>query len=329
MHPILFRIPLLDIPIYSYGVMLGLSLIVAWYMIMYLGSKERLARDLMSNCFLVTAVLALLGARVLYIITNFDDFDSPAQWLNVREGGIVAYGGFLGGLLGSWLYLRPKKVPLMAWADLVAPTLGTGLLFTRVGCYLFGCDFGGRLPGDAPQWLKSLGTFPKWSLDPTGGGCQAGPESGSPAWAHHVANYDLPEEATASFPVHPTQLYESVAGLIIFGIAMIVWRRRGFRGQVILIAAMAYSVWRFLIEYVRDDPGRGGAFALSTSQLISMGLLPVCVLAYVMIRKRFKERGDPAIPESALQKAAAAEPSASAPTPRSSTTGPRRRRKKK
>lgn len=305
MYPILFHIPSPwgPVPIYSYGVMLGLSLILAWYFIMWLGSKkENLSRELMANSFIVSAIAALIASRVLYILTNLDDFPTLASWFQFRSGGLVAYGGFLGGWFAAWGYLRLKKVPILAWADLVAPTLGSGLLFTRIGCYLYGCDFGARLPADAPGWLKSLGTFPHWPEDiqPADVACSQDMD-GSPAWNHHVREYDLPFDADASFAVHPTQIYESVAGLTLFAVGMFVWSRRSFRGQVILIVAGLYGSWRFFVETIRDDPERGAALGFSTSQLISIALVPICAIAYIIIRKRVKEHGDVKIPRSALQ----------------------------
>lgn len=298
MHPILVTLPTPwgKLPIYSYGVMLGTSLIIAWYIIMWLGSrKDGLDREVMANCFIATAVSAIAGARILYIFTNLHEFHTFSQLFALRSGGLVAYGGFLGGLLGSWGFLKLKKVPLAPWADAVAPTLGTGLLFTRIGCYLYGCDFGKPLSASAPGWLKALGTFPHWNL---GADAQqfvcAEAQQGSPAWVHHVKTMHLPMDAAASLPVHPTQIYESLAGLTIFGITMLVWRYRQFRGQVILVAAMAYGLWRFAIEFLRDDPERGAMFGFSTSQLISLAIVPICGLGYVVLRKRAIERGEPA-----------------------------------
>lgn len=330
MHPILVQIPTPwgAIPIYSYGVMLGLSLIVAWYFIMYWGhKKEGLDKELMANCFIVTAIVAIVGARLLYILTNLDHFNSFGEWFAFRSGGLVAYGGFLGGFLGSWLYMRSKGVPILAWADIVAPTLGSGLFFTRIGCYLYGCDFGEPLKKTAPGWLKTLGTFPHWQYGATGGPKLLCDQTidGSPAWSWHVSQYDLPTTASASLPVHPTQLYSSLAGMLLFGIAMLVWRNRKFRGQVILAMTGSYAVWRFIIEYVRDDPQRGEAFGFTTSQLISMALVPVVVLAYLALQKRWREHGDVAIPASAL----AGPEGGDAKEPEAATSPSARRIKKK
>ncbi len=306
MHPVLFEIPT---PwgsqyIYSYGVMLGLSFVMGWQFVMHFGVKhEGIERKVLETCFLVTAVSAIVGGRLLYVLTNPEAFEGqPAlQLVNLRAGGMVAYGGFLGGAVGAAVYLRIRKVPFLAFADSAAPALAAGLACTRVGCYLYGCDFGGRLSADAPGWLKDLGTFPRWD--------QFGDRlRGAPAWSYHVDLYGLSREATYSYPVHPTQLYEVTAGLLLLAMVLLIFRRRRFRGQVILSLAMAYGVYRFFFEYVRDDPQRGEAFGFSTSQLISLTLVPVAAVAYSVMRKNplppIDQRSTPAEPAIADRKSA-------------------------
>ncbi len=287
MHPVLFEVPT---PwggqyIYSYGVMLGLSLVMGWHFVMFFGKqKEGLERDLLANCYLITAVSAIVGGRLLYILTNMEAFDSPLKWFNLRTGGMVAYGGFLGGAVGAAIYLRRRNVPFLAFADAAAPALAAGLACTRVGCYLYGCDFGKRLSEQAPGWLKALGTFPRWDQF-------SGRLHGSPAFSRHVQVHYLPQDAAHSFPVHPTQLYAVAAGLLLLVLTLVVWKRRQFRGQVILVLTMAYGAWRFVVEYWRDDPERGEAFGFSTSQLISMALIPVAASFYVFMRNKARDAG--------------------------------------
>ncbi len=275
MHPVLFEIGGREI--YSYGVMLGLSLVVAWFVIMELGERrEGLSREVMATTFIVTAIVAIVFSRVLYIVTNLEEMGDPLEWLDLRKGGLVAYGGFLGGLLGSWLVLRRHpNVSLNGWADVTAPTLGLGLGLTRIGCYLFGCDFGATLSADAPKLLRDWGTFPRES----------------PAWVHHVTTYDHSPLSNYSLPVHPTQLYESAFGFALAGFAFWLWSRRRFRGQVILAVTGLYGTWRFLIEYVRDDPERGFYFGFSTSQLISLALVPAVGFAYHALSKAARAKG--------------------------------------
>jgi phosphatidylglycerol:prolipoprotein diacylglycerol transferase len=288
MHPILFEIPTPwgPLPIYSYGVMLGTSMILGWSIVMFFGKRERYFADekknddFLANAFIVCALSAIVGARILYMITNPDEFPTPADWFALRRGGLVAYGGFLGGFIAAIVYVRQMHgVGLLRFSDGAAPALALGLGLTRIGCYLYGCDFGARLSDDAPSWLVSAGTFPHWEDN-----------TGSPAWSHHVQEYDLAFDADHAYPVHPTQLYESSVGIVLFALCMFVWSRRQFHGQVLLTLTMAYGVWRFLIEYLRDDPERGEAFGFSTSQWISLALVPLAGFTYFAELQRWKQK---------------------------------------
>jgi phosphatidylglycerol:prolipoprotein diacylglycerol transferase len=246
-----------NVPIYAYGVMLGISLVVGWYLTLPLSEKDGLPKETMANCYVITALAALAGARLLYVVTNPDEFKSVWDLFALRNGGLVAYGGFIGGLLGSWAYLAPKKIRLLAWADDAVPSLASGLLITRIGCYLFGCDFGTRLSDRAPHWLKTLGTFPHWTAGTLASG------EGSPAYVRHLDLYrgsPLEQELlkmNSSFPVHPTQLYESLVGLGL--LVLLLWQRKytRFRGQVFFLFVFAYGFLRFVLELWRDDVERG------------------------------------------------------------------------
>jgi phosphatidylglycerol:prolipoprotein diacylglycerol transferase len=254
-HDVSYSAP--NVPIYAYGVMLGVSLVVGWYLTLPLADRDGLPKETMANCYVVTALAALAGARLLYVATNTDEFKSVFDLFALRNGGLVAYGGFLGGLLGSWAYLAPKRIRLLAWADDAVPSLASGLLITRLGCYLFGCDFGTRLSDGAPHWLKTLGTFPHWASGTLASG------EGSPAYVRHLELYrgtPLEQELVkmnSSFPVHPTQLYESIVGLLL--LVLLLWQRRytRFRGQVFFLFVFGYGFLRFLLELWRDDVERG------------------------------------------------------------------------
>src|SRR4030095_791491 len=80
--------------------------------------------------------------RLLYVFTNWSEFDSLTQVVMVNRGGLVAYGGMIGGFLASWYGCRKRKIPLLQWADVAAPSVVLGTAITRVGCLMFGCDYG-------------------------------------------------------------------------------------------------------------------------------------------------------------------------------------------
>ena len=282
MHPILLRLPG-GVPIYSYGVMLGLSIVVGSFISRYFAEKrDGVDPALTGWLYATTIVSALFGARLLYVLTNLERFDGLADFIRLTDGGLVAYGGFLGGFLGSWLYLRKQNIKLMPWADVAVPSLACGLLITRIGCYLFGCDFGKRLPADAPGFLVKMGTFPHWTSGTLDGGGE-----GAPAWSKHLdaAGHGTPAASELlkmnhSWPVHPTQIYESIVGLVLLSI--LLWQRKHqrFRGQIFFLFAFAYGYLRFLIEMLRDDSERGefGTFPL---HFFVPGSLFIIALAFV------------------------------------------------
>lgn len=261
-----------NIPIYSYGVMLGLSLVVGWYLTLGLAERDGLPKETMANNYVVTAIAAVAGSRILYILTNLNEFDSLGAMFAMRKGGLVAYGGFLGGLAGSYFFLRRHKLPLLPWADVAVPSLASGLMITRIGCYLFGCDFGQPLKDNAPALLKKLGTFPHWAA----GTLDAG--EGSPAWVQHVKQRGLSPTAEHSLAVHPTQLYESMVGLLLLVLLLWARKRQQFRGQIFFLFAYAYGVARFLLEILRDDAERGSI----PPSLPEHVLLPLCLVIFAI-----------------------------------------------
>jgi phosphatidylglycerol:prolipoprotein diacylglycerol transferase len=298
MHPILVRIPLpgwkflgdlSSIPIHSYGVMLGLSLVVGWYLTLGLAERDKLPKETLANCYVFTALSAVVMSRILYYVTNPSEFKSFWEIFALWRGGLVAYGGFLGGFLGSVIYLRRQKFPLWPWADVAAPSLASGLMLTRVGCYLFGCDFGKRLPESAPDWLKKLGTFPHWAEGTVPHG------SGAPAWVQHVQNHWLDTDSTSSLPVHPTQIYESLVGATL--LALLFWVRKNlrFRGQVFLVFTFGYGVLRFLLEMIRDDLERGEFGPHIPEHILIAGGLLIFAAAYAVFMA-------PSIEDSTMRK---------------------------
>jgi phosphatidylglycerol:prolipoprotein diacylglycerol transferase len=267
------RFTLESLPIYSYGAMLCLSIVVGWFLTLGLGAREGLPRELLANCYFVTAIAALIGSRLLYVLTNPGEFRDLLEVLAVRRGGLVAYGGFLGGFCGSTVYLRRRGVALLPWADVAVPSLASGLLLTRIGCYLFGCDFGKPLSAAAPAWLKHLGTFPRWPSDVLEG-------AGSPAWLQHVDLRGLSVSSPTSLPVHPTELYESLVGAVLLAMSCWLARRRRFPGELFFAFTFAYGYLRFLLEIVRDDTERGSFGPALPEPVFIAGVLLIFAAAF-------------------------------------------------
>jgi phosphatidylglycerol:prolipoprotein diacylglycerol transferase len=293
MHPVMFEIPT---PwggqlVYSYGLLLGLSLIAGWFLLMRLGIRRGVDADRLANTFLVGVASALVGSRLLFVIAHLEMFASAAQWFDVRTGGLSTEGAWLGGFAGSALYLRLKRAPVLPVADAASPGLALGLLLTRIGNYLHGSDFGTRLGEGAPAWLRRLGTFPRWE-DPYAH------LQGSPAWRLHVREHDLPPEAASAFPVHPTQLYEALCALGLLGLVWLIYRRRQFEGQAFLALVWAYGLAKLLLDPLVEDPERTRLFDFTLGQLLAMLSMAVASLVWTDRRKRARQdvAWQPALP---------------------------------
>jgi phosphatidylglycerol:prolipoprotein diacylglycerol transferase len=300
MYPILFIIPGIDLPIYSYGVMLGISLVLGYYIITALGKRDGLPMEKMTSCFIWTCVCAIAGARILYVLTNLSSFSDASflDMVNMRKGGLVAYGGFIGGFLGGWVYASRNGIRIAEWGDLVAPSLGTGLGITRIGCLLYGCDYGKPISEDAPGILKSIGlTFPNWSTRfpqltsefEQQIGCMTGSFKGSPAFHHHVIMGLSKMGDAASALVYPTQLMEVANGWIAFAITMLVRRKTTFRGQTFCVFVMYYGLTRTFMEMIRGDTQRGNVGVLSTSQLVGIITFLLAMVMMYVLAKRAKQ----------------------------------------
>jgi phosphatidylglycerol:prolipoprotein diacylglycerol transferase len=252
--------------IYSYGLMFGSSLFIGWLVVAHFGGKDGLDEGQLGTCYTIAAVGSIVVARLLYLITQPEEMQGGLlDMLNTRRGGMVAYGGLIGSSLGSIIYCRMKKMPLLLWADAAILAVALGTAITRLGCLLYGCDYG-RVARTLPWGIR----FPP----------------GSPAHADHVQRHLIEATAAWSERVHPTQLYESALGLGVFLLLLWVRARRRFAGQLFLLFVLVYGVGRYLIEVYRGDEDRAFVGWFSTSQLISLCTMAVALGLYVMLHRR-------------------------------------------
>jgi phosphatidylglycerol:prolipoprotein diacylglycerol transferase len=218
---------------------------------------------------------AILGARTLYVITFWrEEFagQSPLEILEVWRGGLVFYGGLIGASLSFILYTRLKKLPLWKGADILAPSIALGYVFGRLGCLMNGCCFG--RPCDLPWAIR----FPNQSF----------------AWKHQHS-LGLVDTSDRSLAVHPTQIYEALLNLGLYGALAWLYRRKRFDGQVFAIYLVCYALLRSFVEMFRGDyPTYQHYLGGSTTpaQLVSIAILAAgLVLLWVLPRAAGRQRG--------------------------------------
>lgn len=140
MYPILFSLGRLHV--YTHGLLMAIGGIVGGLTIYYLARQKKLPTDFVLDLCVYSLFAGIIGARILFVILYFDQFQSFREMLYIWYGGLVSYGGLIGGLLIAWLYLRAKKQPVLKWFDLGVIGLLVGWVFGRVGCLLNGDSVG-------------------------------------------------------------------------------------------------------------------------------------------------------------------------------------------
>src|SRR5437016_4546384 len=158
MYPELFRIPVVNIPIYGYGVMLVIGFLLALELAKYLARRAGLDPELFVNAGLIALVAGIVGARLSHVLENWPTYTDASRsfWANfwdaviIRSGGLTFYGGLILAFPACIAYGLWKKVPIRLGMDVVAPCIMVGLGIGRVGCFLNGCCYGAPCRADFP-----------------------------------------------------------------------------------------------------------------------------------------------------------------------------------
>lgn len=243
----------------TYFILVGLSSLAAFMIAVRLARRDGADLFLQKRALMVTYLAALAGGYVLESMRMVPVALATGSIRPVLEAGRSAYGGLLFALVGAILYLRRTGQPVGAFLDRAA--IGGGIVFccVRTGCFLAGCDYG--QPTAAAWGMR----FP----------------SGSLAAMDHAQRGWVPA-GFPSLPVHPTQLYEALLGLLGAAAAAFLLNRRPrgaeADGTAFLSFLTVYAVGRFTIELLRGDTTRGLYLGLSTAQYISIGLLGSCAV---------------------------------------------------
>jgi len=262
MHPRLFEVG--PLTVYTYGVLLAAAYLLGLKLAMVRAEKRGLDATRILDLGIYIIVSALVGAKLLLLATDFRSFTSdPRELLTLVRSGGVFYGGLILAVGVSLWYIRHAKLPLWTTCDAFAPGIALGHVVGRFGCFFAGCCYG------RPTTLPWGITF----TDPLA-----------------AANVGTP----LGVPLHPTQLYEAGAEFLILLVLLASERKgRGFAGRTFWLYMLLYAISRFVIEIYRGDPGRGSVGPLSTSQFISVLLVPAAIGMLIHLSRR----GEAPVPE--------------------------------
>jgi phosphatidylglycerol---prolipoprotein diacylglyceryl transferase len=277
MHPRLLTIPELHLfggslgpfTLHTYGVLLAIAFLVGLWVTSRQAKRALLDSGRITDMAVWVLIAGLVGAKLLLVAVDWRYFSrNPRELLSIFQSGGVFYGGLLAGILAAWVYARRYGLPVWPTADVLAPGVVIGQAIGRLGCLSAGCCWG--KPTQVPWAVTFTDVFAARAV-------------GTPL----------------DTPVHPSQLYESLAAFLIFFFLLWLAPRKRFDGQVTLAYVALYSAVRFTLEFWRGDADRGTWFggALSTSQIVAILLLVGSAVALRAIRRK-RAASSPAAPDA-------------------------------
>jgi len=248
MYPTLIRIG--EITLHTYGLFIVIGIFAGLYIIKMEALRIGLDFKHVSETLFWAIWAGLIGSRIFYVLYFPNEFiQNPIEIIKIWKGGLVFHGGIIFAFPITIYFLKKYKLPILKTFDTLAIALPLAHFFGRLGCFFAGCCYGAvcELP---------------WAV---------------------VFNH--PESiAPTNVPLHPTQLYEAMANLILFSMLYISRKKTEKEGIKISIYLIGYGTIRFVVEFFRGDL-RQFYLNLSTAQWISLIFI---FFGAMMIFKKFK-----------------------------------------
>ncbi len=248
--------PIAFLNIRWYGIMIALAILVIILWVMWQVRKgAKISYDTVFTAALVGIPSGIVISRLFHVVDLWEHYSRyPGQIIG--GGGLTAYGAILGAALGVWIYSKFSKLQFAYFADLVAPAIILAQAVGRVGCTINGCCYGVK----APSWLP-------WSVV-----------------------YIHPDSlARLGVAIHPTQPYELIYNLLVFGVLVKLRGRFKPDGSLFLIYLSLYSLWRLSTDFMRV--GTPFLFGLHQAQVIAIIVLAIAI-PLLALRTRWVKVGE-------------------------------------
>ncbi len=265
LSPVAFTLPFFGgIEIRWYGIIITLGIILAFSYAAWRARQAGINFDNMLDIAIFTVISGIIGARLYYVLTSLDKYDSFYEMIAIWEGGIAIYGAIIGGGLAIFLVCKYKKIKFLKVFDAVAPGVMIGQILGRWGNFFNGEAYGAELTEGSPLYFIRMGL------------CSTN------TW------FDFGTREMVY--VHPTFLYESLWNLVGFIIINLLYKKKKFDGQVFLMYITWYGFGRMFIEGLRTDSLYiGGIFRISQIVGFLCFVVGTVLLVLGLLRARRKK----------------------------------------
>lgn len=254
MHPILFKLG--SIEIRSFSVVILIAVVLGCWLVKRRCERYQLPWGELTDLIMWVVVAGVLGARLLFIAQEFGSM-KPSEVFSLRFDGLTSFGGILGGLIVVAIIARRRKRSMLAYLDILMPSMLLGQAIGRVACLLNGCCYGVACPANFPL--------------------------GIPATGHEGL-------------VHPAQIYETAMLLPLLGVLLAFERRRPAMGQVAMLGLAFLGAARFIYEFWRagteEQVRQGlasstywGALPITQAQAVALLLVVAGLVGIALTRK--------------------------------------------
>ena len=258
---------LFGMPVYWYGILIAAGMLLALLFAFHYARSFGIDADRMVDVVLISTVFSVVGGRVFYVAMAPFEYESFAQMLDVRQGGLAIYGAVIGAFLAGFFVCKWRKVSVLPMFDLASLGFLIGQGVGRWGNFVNQEAFGTNTA--LPWGMYSDGTY---------------------AYLAAVQSR-LAEQGVAvdpALPVHPTFLYESVWCLLGFVLLWAYMKRRKFHGELLLLYIAWYGAERFFVEGLRTDSLMLGRFRVS--QLIAAASVLASLALWLALRKKYRDK---------------------------------------
>lgn len=234
-----------------YGIIITIGMIVAFLISLHFAKKMKIKTDDMLDLAIFIFIFSIIGARVYNVIFTIDEYDSLLDMISIWKGGLAIYGGVIAGGITTVIVARAKKINVLDLLDIVTPGVIIAQAIGRWGNFINAEGYG--------------------------------------AVTDCIFRMGIGSGNAAKF-VHPIFLYESVWNLVGFGLLLLLWKFRKFKGEIVCTYFIWYGIGRFFIEGLRDategDVLYLGNSDLRVSQLVSVVAVVVGTVTFIILAVR-------------------------------------------
>lgn len=272
-----------------YGIVIGIGMLLGWLIAEWMAKKTGQNKEIYLDFALVAIVVAVIGARLYYVVFAWDEFAyRPLSIFNLRTGGLAIYGGIIGAVLTAIIYTRIKKYPFWLLADTGCIGLVLGQIIGRWGNFFNREAFGKYTDGLFAMQLDLRvvsGIYRMKANDPYLDSLYVGKPAALERIKEIINNIKT-VDGIQYIQVHPTFLYESLWNLCLLVFLILYTKHKKFDGEIMLLYLAGYGLGRVWIEGLRTDQLYLWGTPMAVSQLLSALIVLVAVIALVYKRRK-------------------------------------------